>query len=316
MSGHVSVLLPETLGLLAIHDGGVYVDLTLGRGGTSSEILKRIPHGHLYSFDLDEEAIAESKERLMAVGTNFTLIHANFKDFASELAKLGVNQIDGLTADLGVSSPQFDEADRGFSYKEEAPLDMRMNQEQSLTAEKVVNTYPEHELIRIFRSYGEDNDAVRVAKAICRRRAEKPIVTTTELVEIIKAAKPMTSLLKKGHPAKQIFQAIRIEVNGELDNLQQALDSIEGIMAPNGHVAIISFQSLEDRLVKDTFYRLSVVEGSRHDPIALRPEDIPEAPFTNLTRKPIIASLEEVSSNHRSASAKLRAIAKKGASAL
>jgi 16S rRNA (cytosine1402-N4)-methyltransferase len=316
MSGHISVLLPETLELLAIHDGGIYVDLTLGRGGTSSEILKRIPHGHLYSFDLDDEAIAESKDRLSAIGSNFTLIHANFKDFASELAKLGVDKIDGLTADLGVSSPQFDEADRGFSYKEEALLDMRMNQEQSLTAEKVVNTYPEHELIRIFRQYGEDNDAVRVAKAICRQRAKEPITTTTQLVSIIKEAKPMTSLLKKGHPAKQIFQAIRIEVNGELDNLQQALDSIEGIMAPNGHVAIISFQSLEDRLVKDAFYRLSVVEGSRHDPFALRPEEIPEAPFTNLTRKPIIASPEEVGLNHRAASAKLRAIAKKGASAL
>jgi 16S rRNA (cytosine1402-N4)-methyltransferase len=316
MSGHISVLLKESLDLLAIHDGGVYADLTLGRGGTSSEILKRIPHGHLYSFDLDEEAIAESRPRLASVGSNFTIIHANFKDFASELQKLGVNQLDGLTADLGVSSPQFDEAGRGFSYKEEAPLDMRMNQEQALTAAVVVNSYPEHELIRIFREYGEDNDAVRVAKAIVRARAIKPIATTTELVNLIKEAKPMSSLLKKGHPAKQIFQAIRIEVNGEMDNLQQALDSIEGIMAPNGHVAIISFQSLEDRRVKETFHALTVVEGSRHDPFLLRPDEIPSAPFVSLTRKPIEASEEEVALNHRSASAKLRAIAKKGVSNL
>lgn len=312
MSGHVSVLLPETLSLLSIHDGGTYVDLTLGRGGTSSEILKRIPHGHLYAFDLDEEAIKESEPRLKAIGDNFTLIHANYRTLKEALASLGVTAVDGITADLGVSSPQFDEADRGFSYKEDAPLDMRMDQSQSLSAQLIVNTYPEHQLIRIFREYGEDNDAVRVAKAICRHRSEKPIETTDELVSIIKEAKPMTSLLKKGHPAKQIFQALRIETNGELDSLEQALHDMPTLLKERGVLAIISFQSLEDRLVKEAFHALTVVEGSRHG-VELLPSQVEVAPFTNLTKKPVVASETELENNHRAASAKLRAVMKKGA---
>lgn len=307
---HVSVLLPETLRYLAIRDGGIYADLTLGRGGTSSEILKRNPHGMLYSFDLDETAIEESRPRLEAIGKNFTLIHANFKDVAAELHALGVKGLDGLTADLGVSSPQFDDADRGFSYKEDAPLDMRMNQAQSLCAETIVNTYEEHELIRLFREYGEDPDSVRVAKAIVRSRKEKPITTTGELVDIIKAAKPVTSLVKKGHPAKQIFQALRIETNGELENLKAMLASLDSLILPTGRVVLISFQSLEDRLVKEAFHRLTVVEGSRHG-VDLLPEEIVKAPFVSLTGKPLGPSESEIAQNHRATSAKLRAIEKR-----
>jgi 16S rRNA (cytosine1402-N4)-methyltransferase len=312
---HISVLLPESLDLLGIEDGKTYVDLTLGRAGTSSEILKKIPHGRLISFDQDEEAIAESREKLSAIGSNFTIIHKNFRYFVEELAQLGITKIDGLTADLGVSSPQFDEASRGFSYREDAPLDMRMDQSQPLTAEKIVNTYEEHELIRIFREYGEDPDSVRVARAICLARAKNPIVTTGQLVDIIKEAKPKESLLKKGHPAKQIFQAIRIETNDELGALREMLEGLEQIMAPLGRVAIISFHSLEDRLVKETFRRLTVVEGSRHGPDLL-PSEIPAAPFLSLTRKPIEPTEQEKNSNHRASSAKLRGIMKKGETVL
>jgi 16S rRNA (cytosine1402-N4)-methyltransferase len=307
---HISVLLPETLAYLQVRNGGVYADLTLGRGGTSSEILKRNPEGWLYSFDLDEEALGESRPRLEAIGKNFTLIHTNFKDIVSELSARGVSQLDGLTADLGVSSPQFDESERGFSYREDAPLDMRMNQEQLLSAYTIVNTYSEHDLIRIFRDYGEDPDSVRVAKAILRRRNEKPIETTGELVNLIKAAKPVTSLLKKGHPAKQIFQALRIETNGELDNLKAMLSSLESLIAPGGRVVLISFQSLEDRLVKEAFHHLTVVEGSRHG-VDLLPSEIQKAPFVSLTRKPLEPSESEIAHNHRATSAKLRAIEKR-----
>jgi 16S rRNA (cytosine1402-N4)-methyltransferase len=311
MGNHISVLLPETLQLLDVRDGGVYVDLTLGRAGTSSEILKRIPHGRLIAFDLDQEAISESQEKLARIGSNFTIIHSNFAALETELNRLGIGAIDGLTADLGVSSPQFDEAERGFSYKEDARLDMRMNLDQALTAEIVVNTYPEHELIRIFRSYGEDPDSVLVAKAIVKARVSAPIETTTQLVDTIKKSKPMRSLLKKGHPAKQIFQALRIEVNGELANLTEALDSVERVMAPLGRAVFISFHSLEDRIIKDKFRDLCVVEGDRHG-IELLPSEITEAPFLSLTRKPIEASEEEKKNNHRATSAKLRAIQRKG----
>ncbi len=310
MSAHISVLLPESLKLLDVKDGGTYVDLTLGRAGTSAEILKRIPHGKLISFDMDGEAIEESRPKLAAIGANFMLVHSNFADFKSKLADLGIARIDGLTMDLGVSSPQFDDASRGFSYKEEAPLDMRMDERNPLTAEAVVNTYSFADLIKIFREYGEDPDAVRVAKAIVSRRAAKPIVTTTELADLIKQAKPMSSLLKKGHPAKQIFQAIRIEVNDELGNLRKALDEFPAVIAPNGTVVVISFHSLEDRLVKEKFHSLTVIEGSRHS-FDLLPSEIAAAPFVSLTKKPIVPSEGEMVANHRSASAKLRAIRKK-----
>ncbi|MDD5885794.1 MAG: 16S rRNA (cytosine(1402)-N(4))-methyltransferase RsmH [Erysipelotrichaceae bacterium] len=310
MGFHYSVMLTETISLLDLKENGIYVDLTLGRGGTSSAILSRIPRGHLYSFDLDEEAITESQERLASVGTNFTILHANFRDFVSRLKEIGVKEVDGITADLGVSSPQFDEAERGFSYREDAPLDMRMNQESSVTAEQIVNQYSYEQLRDVFEKYGEDPYSKAIASAIVKEREKKPILTTGELVDLIKRVKPAKERMKKGHPAKQIFQALRIEVNQEMDNLKQMLDSFDSILKPGGRIAILTFQSLEDRMVKDKFRSLTVVEGSREGPDLL-PEELPEAPYLALTRKPIVASEKELSENHRSKSAKLRAIQKK-----
>ena len=310
MSAHYSVLLSETIDILSIKEDGVYVDLTLGRGGTSGAILKKAPKGHLYCFDLDQEAIDESKERLSEIGDNFTIIHSNFADFVSKLKEMGVDQVDGITADLGVSSPQFDEGDRGFSYKKDAILDMRMDQSQSKSAKTIVNTYSFEELANIFRLYGEDKDAGRVASLIVKERMKKPIETTGELVEIIKRAKPMKSLSKKGHPAKQIFQALRIETNGELDNLKKLLNDFPGILKKGGRIAIITFHSLEDRLVKNSFHSLTRGEGTRNGPNLL-PNEIEEAPFVDLTKKAILPSEMELTENNRSHSAKLRAIEKK-----
>lgn len=311
MGKHISVLLQETIDLLEIKSDGIYVDCTLGRAGTSGEILKRIPNGHLYSFDVDDEAIRESSEKLSEIGSNYTIIRSNFRHLRRELENLGVTKVDGLTIDLGVSSPQFDEGDRGFSYKEEARLDMRMDTSRPFSAHDIVNTYSLNDLARIFREYGEDQDAYQVAKLIVKERAISPIDTTTQLVDIIKRAKPKKSLMKKGHPAKQIFQALRIETNDELGALKEALDTMVDLIAPNGVVAIISFHSLEDRIVKKKFVSLSKIEGDRHS-LAVRPEDVEEAPFINLTNKPIEASDEELEFNHRSHCAKLRGIKKKG----
>ena len=210
---HISVLLDEAIDMLKIKPDGIYVDCTLGRGGHSSEILKRIPHGHLYAFDLDQSAIDESRKRLEAIGSNFTLIHAPFEEFNAKLDELGVGQVDGILMDLGVSSPQFDDPTRGFSYRYDARLDMRMDQSQDLDAQKIVNTYPKEELLRVLREYGEEPNAGRIASAIVKAREEKPIETTFELVDLIKSALPAAVLRKKGHPAKKTFQALRMEVN-------------------------------------------------------------------------------------------------------
>ncbi|MCI2111392.1 MAG: 16S rRNA (cytosine(1402)-N(4))-methyltransferase RsmH [Bacilli bacterium] len=307
MGEHISVLLRESIDLLDVRDGGTYLDLTLGRGGHSSEILKRIPHGRLIAFDVDGEAVAESKKRLDAIGSNYVIYRENFADVGEVLLREGIPAVDGILMDLGVSSPQFDEAERGFSYKEEAPLDMRMDRRNPLTAYKVVNGYDLRQLTTIFREYGEESESHQIAKAIVRRRSEKPIETTTELSEIVLGAKSRRARSKKGFPAKQVFQAIRIEVNDELGNLRRALDAIPRLVAPNGVIAVISFHSLEDRLVKSKFRSLTVVEGSRHGPDAL-PIAAEEAPFANLTKKPIVADATELTENHRAASAKLRAV--------
>ena len=306
MEKHYSVMLNEALSLLQIKEDGIYVDLTLGRGGHSGAILKKIPGGKLYAFDVDTEAIAESKPRLEAIGGNFEIIRMNFGYALEELRKRNVDQVDGILMDLGVSSPQFDEGGRGFSYRFNGPLDMRMDQSQSVTAAYIVNHYTYEELKQIFKEYGEDPDSARVAKAICLAREEKPIETTQELVDIIKGAKPAHSLSKKGHPAKQIFQALRIETNDELGMLKKALSELPTILAPNGVMAVISFHSLEDRLVKKAFRSLTEIEGSRHLPFKEEKAD-----YIDLTRHPILPSEAELSANHRSASAKLRAIRRK-----
>ncbi len=308
MGEHYSVMLKEALSLLDIHDGGTYVDLTLGRAGHSSEILKRIPNGKLYCFDIDDEAIEKSKSRLEAISPNFEIIKSNFGFAKEELAKRNVDKVDGILMDLGVSSPQFDEAERGFSYRFDGPLDMRMDQSNPLTAEKIVNGYAYEELKRVFKEYGEDPDSAKVASLIVKERETKPIRTTGELVEIIKKAKPAKSLAKKGHPAKQIFQALRIEVNDELGMLKKALSEMPSLLNENGVMAVITFHSLEDRLAKKAFRSLTVVEGSRHIPSL----EQKEPDYIDLAKHPILPSEAELKENHRSTSAKLRGIKKKG----
>lgn len=309
MSKHIPVLLNETIDGLNIKPNGVYVDLTLGRGGHSREILKRLGKGHLIAFDKDQAAIEESKENLKGFDAKITLIHDDFRNFKSHLEKLGIKKVDGIMADLGVSSPQFDDASRGFSYKEEARLDMRMNKEQQFSAYELINTYSLNDLTRIFREYGEDKFAYQIAKNVVKIREQKPIETTTDLVEIIKMSKPQKELMKKGHPAKQIFQAIRIEVNDELGALKCALQDALDMLNVGGRAAFITFHSLEDRLVKNAFNEVSKIEGSRHNVFSLPTEqDLPSYKLVN--SKVIIASEKEMLENSRSKSAKLRIIEK------
>ena len=307
MSKHIPVLLNETINGLNVKPDGIYVDLTFGRGGHSSEVLKRLTSGRLIAFDKDEEAIKTAKEKFAGFSEKFTGIHDDFRNFRANLDKLGIEKIDGIMADLGVSSPQFDDASRGFSYKEEARIDMRMDQSQKFSAFDLVNTYSLNDLTRVFREYGEDKFSYQIAKKIVEIRAKKPIETTTELVEIIKSCKPQKELAKKGHPAKQIFQAIRIEVNDELGALEVAVEDALSSLKIGGRACFITFHSLEDRIVKNAFGKVSKVEGTRHNVFALPSEkDLPD--FKLVNNKVIIASDEEIELNPRSKSAKLRII--------
>ena len=304
---HYSVLLKESIEQLNIREDGIYVDGTLGRAGHSSEILKRIKNGHLYAFDKDQDAIDKSIQRLEAVGKNFTIIHNDFQNMREELEKREIYGIDGLILDLGVSSPQFDEAERGFSYRFDARLDMRMDQSQDLDAYEVVNTYSFHDLMRIFRDYGEEKFAKQIARNIEKERMVKPIETTFELVEIIKKSMPAKVLNSKGHPAKKVFQAIRIEVNNELSGLKKVLDEMIPFMNVGGRIGVITFHSLEDRIVKDVFN--SYAKADKVDKrIPVLPQDINEKPYRLVSRKPIVADEKELAENKRSHSAKLRVI--------
>lgn len=303
---HITVLLHETVDMLDIKPDGIYVDATLGGAGHSEYLLSKLgPNGHLYAFDQDQTAIDNAQIRLKDYieKGQVTFIKDNFRNLASNLAMHGVTEIDGILYDLGVSSPQLDERERGFSYKKDAPLDMRMNREQDLTAYNVVNTYDYYDLVRIFYKYGEDKFSKQIARKIEQARQEKPIETTTELAEIIKSAKPAKELKKKGHPAKQIFQAIRIEVNDELgaadESIQQAID----LLAVDGRISVITFHSLEDRLTKQLFKEASTVEVPKGLPFI--PDDMqPKLALVN--RKPILPRQEELEANNRSHSAKLR----------
>ena len=307
MMKHYSVLLQESIDNLAIHSDGIYVDGTLGRGGHSAEILARIPQGHLYAFDRDASAIEESRERLAQIGNNVTLIHSNFSNLKRELTARGVTGIDGMVLDLGVSSPQFDEAQRGFSYRFDAPLDMRMDQSQKLSAYQVVNEWEYQELVRIFFKFGEESFAKQIARKIEKAREVKPIETTFALVDVIKSALPAKVLNKKGHPAKKVFQAIRIAVNDELGELQLVLRDALELLHVGGRLCVISFQSLEDRIVKDTFSSCS--KPKQYDKrIPILPQDMEAAPYRLLNKKPITATEEELRENMRSHSAKLRCI--------
>lgn len=304
---HKSVLLNESIEHLAIKPDGIYVDGTLGRAGHSSEILKRLSNGHLYGFDKDQQAIKESDPILKEIGNNYTLINQDFRNIKTVLSEFGINEVNGVLLDLGVSSPQFDDPERGFSYRFDAYLDMRMDQNQSLSAYEVVNTYSEKQLTDIFFQYGEERFAKQIARKILKARALKPIMTTFELVDVIKSALPYKELSKKGHPAKQTFQALRIEVNSELDALKQGLKEAIELLAKDGRICVISFHSLEDRIVKKLFKEYTMVDKmDRRIPIL--PKDIKKPEYELITNKPILASDEENRENNRSHSAKLRVL--------
>ena len=299
---HISVLLNEGIEGLNIKEDGIYVDATLGGGGHSSEILKRLTTGHLYSFDQDDFAINKARERLSAIGDNFTIIKSNFVNLKEELNKLGVFKIDGIIYDLGVSSFQFDDPERGFSYKYDAYLDMRMDQGADLTAHYIVNNYSAQDLGTIFAKYGEDPFAFKIAKTIVDKRSVKEINTTLELVDVIKSALPQKILNKKGHPAKQVFQALRIAVNDELQVFEKSLLQAIDMLNIGGRCAVITFHSLEDRICKHTFKEYSEIKVPKGLPIVITEL----APLKLITKSPILPSEEELEYNNRAHSAKLR----------
>ena len=307
MEEHIPVLLNEVINGLNIKPSGIYVDLTVGRGGHSSQILSHLTTGRLIAVDQDEEAIIASTARLKEVSNNFVVVRSNFSNLENILKDQGVSQVDGILMDLGVSSPQFDKGERGFSYKEDARLDMRMDQRQYLTAYQIVNTYSLQDLTKILQEYGEEKYSYSIAKNIIKAREISPIETTTQLVEIIKKSKPMKELKKVGHPAKQVFQALRIAVNDELNVLTKTLKVALAHLAPGGRLAVITFHSGEDRIVKNIFKEAAVDIGNRID----GPVTAKEKEFDLINHKPITASSDELERNHRSASAKLRIIAKK-----
>ena len=299
-------MLHETIDMLDVKPDGIYVDATLGGAGHSEYLLSKLSEkGHLYAFDQDQNAIDNAQKRLAPYIEKgmVTFIKDNFRHLKDRLHGLGVNEIDGICYDLGVSSPQLDQRERGFSYKKDAPLDMRMNQEASLTAYEVVNRYDYHDLVRIFFKYGEDKFSKQIARKIEQAREQKPIETTTELAEIIKSAKPAKELKKKGHPAKQIFQAIRIEVNDELGAADESIQQAIELLALDGRISVITFHSLEDRLTKQLFKEASTVEVPKGLPFI--PDDL-KPKMELVSRKPILPSKEELEANNRSHSAKLR----------
>ena len=307
MYQHYSVLKQEAINNLNIKPDGIYVDCTLGGGGHSSEILKRLTTGHLYCFDQDDYAFQRSKEVLDPISRNYTFIKANFKDIKKELEKLGVTQIDGVLYDLGVSSFQLDIPERGFSYNYDAPLDMRMNQQGELTAYDIVNNYSFSEIMKILYDYGEESNAKLIARGIEKARAIKPIETTFDLVNVIKSSLPQKVLHKKGHPAKQTFQALRIAVNDELRVFEVSINDALDMLKPNGYAVVITFHSLEDRICKKVFRDRTTLDIPEGLPVIITEE----APFELITRKPILPSEEELGENNRSHSAKMRAIRKR-----
>lgn len=304
MGEHVSVLLCEAIDMLNIKPNGVYVDLTLGRAGHSLKILEHLKDGELICFDKDLEAIEESSKLFNSTHKKVSIYHEDFRNFKKVLLASGVKKVDGIIADLGVSSPQLDEDKRGFSYRNDAYLDMRMDTSKSLTAYDVVNSYSLESLTKVLREYGEEKYAYQIAKNIIKAR---PVNTTFELVEIVKSSLPMKELKKVGHPAKQTFQAIRIEVNDELNALKEMLKDALTMLNVNGRIVVITFHSLEDRIVKNIFKEASTVSGSRHNVYTL-PSEKDEPAFKLVNSKVIVPSEEEIENNHRSKSAKMRVI--------
>lgn len=306
MYKHISVLLNESLDYLNIDPNGIYVDCTLGGGGHSFEILSRLDKGHLYCFDQDDYAISRATEKLDTLQKNYTIIKSNFVNIKEKLNELGIDKVDGILYDLGVSSFQFDIPERGFSYNYDAPLDMRMDQSRELTAEKIVNEYSFHDIQRILLRYGEEKQAKYIARKIEQVRKDKPIKTTFELVDVIKSALPQKILNKKGHPAKKAFQALRIAVNDELQVFEKSLEQAFDLLNKDGRVVVITFHSLEDRIAKTMMKERSVLDIPKHIPIT--PDMKPE--FELLYRKVILPTEEELQLNNRAHSAKLRAIKK------
>ncbi len=302
---HKSVLLRETIDSLKVKPGGIYVDGTLGGGGHAFELCSRLgKDGRLIGIDQDEAAISAASERLSEYKGQVTIVRSNYSRMPQVLDELGIGKVDGIYLDLGVSSYQLDTPERGFTYREDVPLDMRMDQRKPMTAADIVNAYSEEKLYRVIRDYGEDKFAKNIAKHIVRKRQEKPIETTGELVEAIKAAIPARVRATGGHPAKQTFQAIRIELNGELEVLESSIDRMIERLNPKGRLAVITFHSLEDRIVKHKF--------RENEQPCICPPDFPVCVCGRvskgrvITRKPIIHTEEEEKENNRAKSSKLR----------
>ena len=306
MSDHIPVLLDEAIKGLNIKQDGIYLDLTLGRGGHSKEIAKRLNKGKLIAIDQDEIAIKESQNNLKDYLDKIIIVRNNFKNIKSILNDLQIENVDGILIDLGVSSPQFDNPKRGFTYRFDGPLDMRMDQSQNLTAYDVVNKYSLQDLAKILKEYGDERYAYSIANGIVKYRKQKTIDTTLELVEVIKNSLPKKVLSNKGHPAKQSFQAIRIEVNDELNALKQVLDDCLSLLKKNGRLVVISFHSGEDKIVKTKFNQVSKIIGNRLN----IPDNHKPLEFKLITRHSIIADEKEINLNPRSKSAKLRIIEK------
>ncbi len=304
---HISVLLKESIESLNLKSDSIVVDATLGYAGHSSEILKRIKRGHLFAFDQDSEAIRYSNERLAKIGSNYTIIHDNFSNMKKRLNEEKIVKVDAILFDLGVSSPQLDDKTRGFSYHQDAKLDMRMNQDDSFSAYELVNTYSKENLTRIFYQYGEDKFARNIASKIVAYREKKPIETTLELVEIIKSGVPVKARIEK-HPARQIFQAIRIEVNHELEILEDSINQALDLLDVNGVLAVITFHSLEDKIIKKRFREVSEVDDKVKGLPNIPKEYLPN--YRLITTKAISPSSEELERNPRARSSKLRVIQK------
>lgn len=307
MEKHISVLRDEAINALEIKEDGIYVDMTLGYAGHAKEILKRNKKGFLFAFDKDVNAIEYSTKVLQSIGSNFKIFNSDNLNAKKLLEDENVTGVDGILYDLGISSPEIDEKDRGFSYMQDAKLDMRMDINQELSAYEVVNNYKYEDLVRIFRIYGEERFAGKIAKNIEKARSIKPIETTLELVDIIDKSIPFKEK-RNGHPAKRVFQAIRIEVNNEIEGLKKSLDNAVKLLNVNGILAVITFHSLEDRIVKQKFKELTeedkFVKGLPNIDKSLLPD------YVLITRKPILPSSDEIDFNKRSKSAKLRVIKK------
>ena len=296
MNKHISVMLKESIDHLKVNPSGTYIDLTLGRGGHSQEILKKLSTGLLLAFDKDKQAIKESSNRLLKISNNFKLIHSDYKNLKDELNKLGISKVDGILADLGVSSPQLDESQRGFSYSKDAKLDMRMNQEQELDAHFIVNNYGEEQLVKIFRDFADVMLPKKVAKGIITNR---PIESTLQLSKIIKDSLP-AAIVRKKNPSKSVFQAIRIEVNNELDSLKNMLKDAIDILNINGTLVVITFHSIEDRIVK-RFFKQFIENNTGKLPVLVDKK---------WKVKQMRPSKTEIEVNKRSRSAKLRVLTK------